>query len=209
MGVSLASYLGLSAAGVLNGHIYQLLTYPLIQRGFVEALFNGLVLWFIGGDLESRWGQKFYLKFLFVSTLGAGLFYLLVSLALFSDSAVFNFPLMGITGMTYSLLMAYGIIFSERLLTFMFFFPMKAKYFCALLAGIQLYMAIFSDHAKTSWAHLAAMACGFIYLKLVSGKSKGQGFGLWLKKREKQQLKKKLTLIKGDKPNEQDPKFWQ
>ncbi len=207
MQFSLVEYLGLSAAGIMKGHIFQLITYPLVQRGLIEFVFNALILWFIGADLELRWGQKTYCLFLLFSVLGAGVFYLLISFGFFRDSFVFSFPLVGISGMNYALLIAYGMIFSERILTFMLLFPMKAKYFCLLLVGIELYMAIFSPHAKSAWAHLAAIVSGIGYLKFIS--SPGWSFSSWRREREKKAFKKKLTLLKPDSTSENDPKFWQ
>ncbi len=201
---SLATYLSLSAESFFSGHIYTLITYPLIQKSFLNALFNGLVFWFIGGDLELRWGKKIYSQFLLFSLIGPGLFYVLVSFLFFQNSIMYSFPLIGVSGLTYSLLMAYGLIFSERLLTFMFLFPMKAKYFCMLLGGIELYMAIFSPYSKSSWAHLAAMLCGFFYLKFLSYRS-----GLKDKPAQKRKKKQKFTLIKGDKASKDDPRYWQ
>jgi membrane associated rhomboid family serine protease len=71
-------------------------------------------------------------------------------------------PLIGASGGIYGLLMAYGLLFSERVLLFMMLFPLKAKQFVWVLAGIEFMSSIFSAHnAWGSVAHLGGMAAGF------------------------------------------------
>lgn len=210
-GTSLVSFLGLSLGGLSQGLIYQVVTFPLIEVNFLSALFNSMLIWFIGGDLESKWGSSFYLKFLGISVVLSGLVYLLITL--FVGGAFQFVPLHGLGGAVFALLMAYGIIFSDRVLTFMLLFPMKAKYFCMILAGIELYMGLFSAHGKASWAHLSAAAAGFGYLKWKSMKAKGQSFGgLWSESAKKRR-KNKFKIVRNDEEKNaadpKDPKFWQ
>ncbi len=211
-GSSLVGYLGLSIGGMSKGLVYQILTFPFMEANFLSVLFNSMLVWFIGGDLESRWGDKFYAKFLAISAIFSGLVYLLISL--FSKGAFAYVPLMGLGGVVFALLMAYGIIFSERQLTFMLLFPMKAKYFCMVLAGIELYMGIFSPNGKASWAHISAALAGFLYLKTKSMKAKGQSLGDAIKSKSprKKKGRGKLRIVKdedGQRPDPKDPKYWQ
>ena len=120
-GIFPSLYLGLSATGAANGHIYQLLTYPMMARGLMEVLFNCILLWFIGSELENIWGKRRYIKFLFSVIIGAGLIYLLISLIFFSGNLAV--PLTGFSGVVNSLLLAYAILFPQRIFTFMLIFP--------------------------------------------------------------------------------------
>lgn len=211
-GNSLVGYLGLSVGGMSQGLIYQILTFPFMETGFLSVLFNSMLIWFIGGDLESRWGEKFYAKFLVISTVASGIVYLLISLA--AKGALSYVPLLGLGGVVFALLMAYGIIFSERQLTFMLLFPMKAKYFCMVLAGIELYMGVFSPNGKASWAHITAALAGFIYLKNKSMKARGQSLGDSFKSKspKKKRGRGKLRIVKDEedqRPDPKDPKYWQ
>ena len=210
-GISVASLLGLSANGVNSGLVYQFVTFPFVDSSFMSVLFNGLIIWFIGADLEMKWGEKFYLQFLAVASLSAGLIYYVISLF---ASGLGYAPLMGLTGFTYALLMAYAIIYSERQLTFMLLFPMKAKYFCMLLAGIQLYMGIFSHGGRAAWAHLTSMGVAFLFLKYRSLKARG-GLKNWKQEQHKKNMRSKLSLVKDEGKEDQDkadpknPRFWQ
>ena len=208
-GISLVSLFGLSASGVNSGLIYQFVTFPFIESSFMSVLFNGLIVWFIGAELEHKWGERFYVQFLLVASLSAGLIYYAISL--FANTLAF-LPLMGLTGFTYALLMAYAIIYSERQLTFMLLFPMKAKYFCMLLAAIQLYMGIFSHGGRAAWAHLTSMGVGYLFLKYRSLKARG-GVQNWRQEQHKKNMRSKLSLVKNDeeqdKADPKNPRFWQ
>jgi len=210
-GVSLVSYLALSLSGLETGLIYQLITFPFIDVGFTTVLFNGLLLWFIGSELETKWGEKFYLTFLGVSVVSAALFFVICYGLILGQSNAFIF---GLAGVNLALIVAYGLIYSERTMVFMFIFPMKAKYFCLLLGAIQLYMGIFSSQAYGAWSQLAAVVGGFIFLKYRSLKARGVTISAIRAEQHRRKMKSKLSLVKDeeqklDKPDSTNPKYWQ
>lgn len=208
-GISLIPYLALSVGGIKSGLVYQLLTYPLAQVSLMGVIFEALLIWFIGSELELKWGRRFYIEFLLVAVLTSGPFYMIIA-SVFPSLAAY--PLMGVTSMTYALLMAYAIIYSERHLTFMLLFPMKAKYFCMLLAAIQLYMGLTAASGASSLAHLVAMGGAFIFLKYKSMKARGMTLESLKKQRHKEKMRSKLSIVKDDsvqKHDPDDPKYWQ
>ncbi len=214
-GPPLVKYLGLSLNMLLSGHVYQIVTYPLLHQGFFTVLFNCLLLWFLGSELENKWGQKTYIQFILSALVGAAFVYILMA-AIFFNDIMASVPLLGITGLCHALCLAYGIIFSDRYLTFMFIFPMKAKYFCGLIVGIQLYIGLFAPYGKVAWAHLAAMGAGYAFLKTKSYmiKSKreqgesGPKSGLRRPFRSnKGKSKANLYIVEDDAPSK-DPDKW-
>lgn len=215
IGINFAGLFGLSGIGVSHGFIHQILTFPLAQSGFMAALFNGLIIWFIGGELEIKWGVKTYLRFLLFSYIGSGLIYIILMFAFFQGSIAFTTPLVGLTGMCFALILAYGIIFSERYMTFMLIFPMKAKYFCMFLIGIELFMSFAPGlQGKNSLGHLGAMFCGYLYLvlKAFSLKKGNESLKAFLKKRDMDKRKKSLYIVRDEEPkraDQKDPKYWQ
>lgn len=167
-GISLIPYFGLSAGTFSKGFIWQLVTYPLFGRGLLEVVFGCLLLWFIGCGLEDIWGRKRYLWFLIFSTVGAGIIYLATSFLFFGGSPVYFLSLTGLAGVTASLCLAYAILFPDQTFTFMLLFPMKAKYFCAILIGMSLYQGFFSPSGALAWGHLGGMAFGYLYMFMVA-----------------------------------------
>lgn len=202
------SFLALNASDFFHGHLYQILTYPWLQVGLFHFLFDALLFWFLGSELESQWGQRLYLTFLAWASLGGGLLY--IGLSPFLGSGM---PLYGPLGLTSAMCLGYALVYKDRYLTFMFLFPMKAMHFCLLLIGIQIYMAIFSSQGLTALAHLGAMGGGYLYLNFKSWnvRRKARTRAMPSAKRSRSHLQ---LVNKDEKPNpEQDdkggPKYWQ
>ncbi len=68
-------------------HVWQLVTYMFIHAGVFHILFNMLALWMFGAELERVWGTRYFLKFYFVTGIGAGVLTVLVSLLPFAPVA--------------------------------------------------------------------------------------------------------------------------
>src|SRR5579872_3841279 len=73
--------LGLRPVFVLRGFwVWQLVTYMFLHGGIFHILFNMLALWMFGAELEQVWGTRYFLKFYFVTGIGAGAITVLVGL---------------------------------------------------------------------------------------------------------------------------------
>ena len=72
-------FFALNGGTFFSGLVFQILTYPFFASGIFELLFDGLILWFLGGELERIWGNKKYLSFLATSVVVGGLLFLGVS----------------------------------------------------------------------------------------------------------------------------------
>lgn len=208
--LNLSIILGLSVSAVKAGFIFQILTYPFIDTALLSVVFNSLIMWFIGSELEVKWGRKFYLKFLAISAYSCGLLFLAIGFFTSINLSLLH----GFTGINLALLIAYGMIYSERTMIFMFLFPMKAKYFCMLLAAMELFMGISGGGGNSSWAHVISMAVAFLYLKYASLRARGLGVSQIMKNHKNHQAevkRSKLRLVKDEdqKADPEDPRFWQ
>ena len=203
---NLVGLLGLSPAMFFSGHIYEILTYPFIAGGIFDVLFNGLLLWFIGSELENQWGMRRYIYFLLTCTIGSGLIYLTVASLFLSGESLFSYPLYGMHGAGSALCLAYAVLHPDRLFTFMLIFPMKAKYFCMILVGMLLFNGFFTPAKVLAWGHLGAMAFGYGWMMLISSPQwKNLGTGVSARKRPKS--KANLRIVEDD--DEKPPKYWQ
>ena len=175
-----------------------------------HIFFNCLMLWFIGGELEKHWGPRFFSIYLFTCGVGAALVYCIgVALyAVFSgNTGPLLIPVAGASGAIFGLLVAYGIIFSERTIYFMGLFPLKAKYFAMIAAALDLSSLLttgFAGGEVAYLAHLGGALVGFLFLwghtriKLLNTKSK---------------VKKSTSLrlvVDNEKkdPKDPGPKYW-
>lgn len=224
-GVSLTRWFGLSVLGFMNGLIYQILSYPLAPGGLMQVLFSGLIIWFLGNDLENLWGRASYLFILITASLIGGLIFLTFGLFIFSGPLA-GVPLAGLAGISSTLCILYAILYPDRQFNFMLIFPMKAKYFCLLLIAITLYQGIFTPGGILAWGHLGVMFGGFIAFRMLM-KPDVRGFLNFLsykfsgQEKQKNQFaerirKSNLRIIKGEKDsrdddddNQRPPKYWQ
>jgi membrane associated rhomboid family serine protease len=116
------------------------------------------MLVFIGSELEASWGMARFLRYYFMCAMAGGVFYLLLQLLVWRADV----PMVGASAGIYGLLMAYGLIFGERVMLFMMLFPMKAKHFVWILAAVEFLSGVFSGRGGlASVAHLGGMVAGF------------------------------------------------
>ena len=56
-----------------KGFLWQCITYSFLHGGLMHLLFNMLGLWFLGYELEHRWGTKKFLQYYFIVAGGSGI----------------------------------------------------------------------------------------------------------------------------------------
>lgn len=172
---AITDFLALTPYRVISDFwIWQPVTYMFLHAsGVFHVLFNMLTLWWFGSELESRWGAKFFLSYYLTCGVGAGIIYLIGAfIYAFATGQVLTVlsPLVGASGATYGLLLAYGILFGEREIYFMMLFPMKAKYFVMIIGLVELVTMMDSGMGSqtANLAHLGGIAVGFVTLAVVA-----------------------------------------
>jgi rhomboid family protein len=167
---------GLIPGSVLGSFaIWQLVTYLFLHDpyGFSHILFNMLTLWMFGADLERAWGRRAFLKYYFLCGVGAGICVVIAN-ALFGSM---NTRTIGASGAIYGLLLAFGMLFPDRIVLFSFLFPIKAKYFVMIIGAIAFLSSIGASGSGVSHvAHLGGMIFGYAYLKGLGHKFTLGGF---------------------------------
>jgi len=139
--------------------LWQLVTYLFLHGGFFHILLNMLALWMFGTELEWLWGTQRFLRFYFVTGVGAALCSTIVT----PNSTI---PIIGASGAIYGLLAAYGLLFPERILLLYLVIPIKAKYFVLILGLITFWSSVTSTGGGVAHvAHLGGMLFGWLYLK--------------------------------------------
>ncbi len=207
LGLPVNGILGLSTNAFFSGYIWQLLTYPLINTGLMEVVFTGLLLWFIGSELESLWGTKKYITYLLMTTLFSAIAFLVITL--FVGSSFFS----GMGFLSSAMCVSYAVIYPDRIFQFFMVIPVKAKYFCLILAAMSLYQGLVSSGKGAALGQLSAMAFGYIFLhilkmswfkKLVANKAVKSPF----QAKKSATKNSHLRIVKED-DNEKPPRYWQ
>ena len=155
-------------------------------------------LWMFGCELERHWGSKEFLRFFLVTGMGAGV--LSIVFQPFSE-----IPTIGASGAIYGILMAFGLMFPERLVYLYFLFPVKVKYFVAVLGVMAFISALNSPGGPIAhMAHLGGMVFAFLYMKgLLSPSGVRQVYFRWKLKR----MRKSFKVYDGEKRKPKDD-FW-
>lgn len=156
---------------IFNFYGWQLMTYMFLHTlQITHILFNMLLLWFIGSELEQRWGSKFFTIYYFTCGIGAAIIYTLgmgIYAAATGHQTGLYIPVIGASGAVFGLLLAYGIIFGERTIYFFMIFPMKAKYFVMIMGVVEFASMITAsiDGSEVAYlAHLGGLASGYLFL---------------------------------------------
>lgn len=161
----LEQYLALSAAQVADLQVWRLVTYMFLHVGIAHILFNMLALWMFGTELERLWGTRFFLKYYFVTGVGAAVLTVIGSMTLPFLGSLYEAPIVGASGAVYGLLLGYGLAFPSRTVYMYFVFPIPAKYFVIIMGAIAFFSSIQPANGVAHITHLGGLLVGYLYLR--------------------------------------------
>jgi rhomboid family protein len=164
---ALTPLLGLVPVAVIQQfRIWQLATYMFMHGGVFHILFNMLALWMFGAELERIWGTRYFLKFYFVTGIGAGALTVLFSLLPFGFAEQVHYSVViGASGAIYGLLLAYALYFPDRPIYMYFLFPIPAKVFVAIIGAIELLSSMSNAGGVANATHLGGLIVAYAFLK--------------------------------------------
>ena len=162
------SYFALVPAAVVKLlFIWQLATYMFLHSGIGHILFNMLALWMFGAELEQTWGTRRFMRFYFFCGIGAGVCVVVLNY-LFGNP---NIPTVGSSGAIYGILLASAVLWPDRVILFSFLFPIKMKYFVAIIGGIAFLNSFTANTGVSNFAHLGGMAFAYLFIKMPKTKN--------------------------------------
>lgn len=145
---------------------WQVVTYGFMHGSFTHLFFNMMGIWMFGAELERVWGPKRYSQFMLASIFTAALTQLLMS----QLNGSLN-PTVGISGGLFGLLLAFGMMFPNRIIVPLIPpIPMKAKIFVAIFGGLELILGVTGTQAGVAhFAHLGGMLGGWLMIRYWRG----------------------------------------
>ena len=163
----LTDMLGLELPAVMQRfEVWRLVTYMFLHAGIFHILFNMLALWMFGAELERVWGTRYFLKFYFVTGIGAAVLTVLFSLLPFDIArSLQGYNIIGASGAIYGLLLAYGLYFPDRPIYIYLVFPIPAKYFVMIMGALAFYSSLTASNGIANATHLGGLLVGYLYLK--------------------------------------------
>jgi len=158
------AYLGITDQGVREAYAWQFVTAPLLHIGPWHLLANLLVLYFLGGDLESILGRRHFFYLYCAGAIAGELGHLFL---MPSESVLF-----AASGGIAAVVFAYATILPELELTgSMFFilpFRVKAKHVAYATLGLAVLLLVIDRAgvvAHSAW--LGGCAAGWLYAHLL------------------------------------------
>ena len=138
--------------------LWQPFTYLFFHGSIWHVLINMFVLWMFGSELERLWGKEHFLKFYFVTGVGAGLVTMIFGLNSMT-------PIVGASGAVYGVLLAYGLTYPNRTVYLYGIIPIKSLWF-VIGIGVIAFMSSFDNVSQISHlTHLSGMMIGYLMLR--------------------------------------------
>ena len=175
-GIDLRNILGLHHWKSDDFQTWQIISHMFMHGDFTHLFFNMFAVWMFGTQLENLWGSKRFLNYYLLTGLGAAILHFTIfnfyELPRFhpdlQNILILKHTVLGASGCLFGLLVAFGLLFPNTLLFFLFIpFPIKAKYFVVIYGLAELYYGIQNNPNDNiaHFAHLGGMLFGFLIIK--------------------------------------------
>lgn len=196
-------FFGFSVHRVWNDlYLWQIITYMFLHGSFAHIFFNMFALWMFGPDIERKLGSREFIKYYFITGIGAIFFFFITHLNeinLSADVAAQGSVVLGASGAIFGVLGAYGYYFGNRMLLLIFPpIPIRARTLVMVTALLELFFLLTQPGSSIAHiAHLGGLFIGLAYLHFWKGGRRPPGIKdlfRWWKIRK---LKKKLHIIRG------------
>jgi len=138
--------------------LWQFVTYMFLHSVSSpwHLIFNMLVLWMFGSEVERAMGTRKFLSMYFTAGVFAGIF-----CCLFTPDS----PIIGASGAIFAVEIAFAMFFPNTTIIF-YIFPIKAKYLVMIFAGITVISCIMPASGSTAhFAHLGGLIYGFLFIR--------------------------------------------
>jgi membrane associated rhomboid family serine protease len=170
-------YGALSSANIRSGQVWTLLTYVLLHGGIGHLLMNGLGIYFIGRELQTRLGPERFLKLILTGALGAGLVWLGVHL---NNRGL----VIGASGVVMAFLAVFACYDPRRPIRLLLFFVLPVTvqpiWVVGVLGSVDLLGFLFYELPKNQSlygvahsAHLGGLAAGWLFYTFAVARSPG------------------------------------
>ena len=132
---------------------YTLLSYGFLHdpRGVQHILFNMLMLWMFGRELEAVYGRREYLLFYLWAIFFAGLLWSISEASVGRGQAA----MLGASGGISALFVLFALNYPHRQVLFMFIIPMPMWVVALMIVGHDIYGSIYRTSNIAFTAHLA------------------------------------------------------
>ena len=164
-------WFGLVPLGPIPGlRVWQPFTYLFLHdvNSIWHILVNMLMLWMFGRELELVWGRNRFLRYYFLTGVGAGIINIIVkTVPMLWGRAVSDVPTIGASGAVFGIMIACAILFPDRRV---YIFPipiaLRMRTVVIIMAAITFFGTLgLGDDRVSHICHLGGMLIGYLYLR--------------------------------------------
>jgi membrane associated rhomboid family serine protease len=207
----LLKWFGLVPAGVVPLlRIWQPFTYLFLHEVTYiwHIIVNMFMLWSFGRELELVWGRDRFLRYYFLTGVGAGVLNVIVKTLPALWSRQFSYaPTIGASGAIFGVLIACAVLFPDRR-AYLFPIPVaiKMKWIVTAMAVITFFGTLgLGDDKVSHICHLGGMVIGYLYLRRDSYLYRLRNeVSDWRYERNKKKFEVYVNKHKGDPPSRPD-----
>ena len=138
--------------------IWQLVSYMFLHSTTDpwHLIFNMLVLWMFGTEVEKAMGRQRFLTLYFTAGIFAG-----ICCCIFTPSN----PILGASGAIFAIEVAFAMYYPNNIVIF-YFFPIRAKYLVMLFASFTIINCLLPKGGNIAhFAHLGGLLYGFLFVR--------------------------------------------
>jgi len=167
----LLKWFGLVPAGVVPLlRFWQPFTYLFLHdvSSIWHILTNMFMLWMFGRELELVWGRNRFLRYYFLTGVGAGILNVIVKTVPFFFGHGFSYvPTIGASGAIFGILMACAILFPDRRVYVLPFPVAISMRTVVMIMAALTFLGTFGlgDDSVSHICHLGGMLVGYLYLR--------------------------------------------
>jgi membrane associated rhomboid family serine protease len=139
--------------------LWQFITYMFLHGGVFHILFNMLTLYMFGNELERYWGAARFLRYYLITGIGAGVCSWIVG----TESSI---AIVGASGAIYGILLAYGLLYPNRIVYLNLLLPIKVKWMVLIMGAVAFLSSVTGGEPGVAHvAHLGGMLVGYVMLR--------------------------------------------
>ncbi|MFP3090782.1 rhomboid family intramembrane serine protease [Treponema sp. TIM-1] len=156
----LSDYLAMIPLAIVNGWIWQFVTYMFAHGGLTHLLFNMLALFIFGTQVERRMGSREFLLYYLLTGILAGVF----SFGVYWVTGAYVVRLVGASGAIFAVQLAYAAFFPNAVIFIWGILPMRAPVMVLGFTVLELVSSFFGFRSGVAhFTHLAGFAFGWLY----------------------------------------------
>jgi membrane associated rhomboid family serine protease len=153
-------YIAVFPPAILNGWVWQFVTYMFAHGGISHLLFNMLALFIFGTQVERHLGSKEFLLYYLLTGVLAGVF----SFLIYWFTGQFEVLLLGASGAIFAVQLAYAALFPNAVIYIWGILPLRAPVMVLTFTVIELVSSVTGFRSGVAHlTHLAGFGFGWLY----------------------------------------------